>query len=1076
MKTFEPRHRFSSPPRTTQRQSGGGELLTAIAAVLLTVSLGAQNAPPPKSDDALAHLKWRELGPAVIGGRIDDFAVVERNPDVIFAATASGGVWRTADGGITWKPVFEHVGPMSIGAIAVSQQDPSVVWVGTGEPNNRNSSSWGTGVYKSTDGGDSWTHVGLGDTHHIGQIEIDPRNTNVVYVAALGRLWGANDERGLYKTSDGGKTWSRVLFVNADTGVVDVKLDPASPDTVYAAAYQRRRTAFGFNGGGAGSALYKSTDGGATWAKLTKDLPYASGGDTGRIGISIYRKDPRIVYLEVEHSKGNGMYRSEDRGATWKKMSSANPNPAYFSRFWIDPTNDLRIYVAAMQSTGVLAGITVSDDGGKTFRPGLGDQVHADFHAMWIDPANSNHMIIGVDGGIYASRNGGNDWEHLNQISIGQAYQVGYDMSKPYRVCAGFQDNGSLCGPTANRHTNGITNSDWMRVIAGDGFHTQPDLTDANLVYVSAQEGQLHRLNLATHEWAMIAPVVKETDPPLRFYWNSPLILSAHDPKTIYFGAQYVFKSTDRGDSWTAVSPDLTTNVDRNTLPIMGVLPKDQTVSRAYGVTSYPCVIRIAESPRDAQVLWAGTDDGNLQVTRDGGKTWKNAAAAVPGVAKGSYVSGIEASRTAAGVAYVVFDTHRADDFKPYIFRTDDYGATWKSVAGDLPHNHGSVRVVREDPVNPNLLFAGTEFGAYVSYDRGEHWSLLGGNLPTVRIDDIQVHPREHDLILATHGRSIWVLDDLTPLEQLTPARSTDLTVFDIRPAVSWRIFGPTNAQQGTKIFSAPNPPEGALVSYFLKSATEHVRVTVSDRDGKEVAAFDGTGYAGINRVNWDLRLVAPVPPTTEDRWATSEGFFSGFIHPPAPFVEPGEYSVKIDAGSHHATKTVRVEDDPSISISAPDRARRHDALVKAYELYKKSVEEAQTVRDLRANLNEVLEGWKDKKAPTVPDALRKQADAFSKTLDDMSQLFVGRQGGGGGGTLTYTPPPMPARLATALWNFQSYTAAPRKQDLDKLDELTVVARDASAKLKRVVDVDLAQLNKSINEAGIARITTSRKP
>src|SRR5262245_45327245 len=531
---------------------------------------------------------------------------------------------------------------------------------------------------------------------------------------------------------------------------------------------------------------------------------------------------------------------------------------------------------------------------------------------MWIDPANSNHMIIGVDGGVYVSRNGGNDWDHLNQMPLGQIYQVGYDMSRPYRVCAGFQDNGSMCGPAANRHTNGMTNSDWMRVIAGDGFHTQPDPADANIVYVEAQEGQLRRLNLTTHEWASIAPVPQETDPPYRFYWNSPFILSTHDPKTIYFGAQYVFKSTDRGDSWTAISPDLTTNVDRNTLPIMGVLPKDQTVSRGYGVTWYPCVIRIAESPRDAQVLWAGTDDGNLQVTRDGGKTWKNVVAGVPGIAKGSYVSGIEASRTAAGAAYVVFDTHRADDFKPYIFRTDDYGATWKPVSGDLPRNNGSVRVVREDPVNASLLFAGTEFGAYVSYDRGEHWLLLGANLPTVRVDDIQIHPRERDLILATHGRSVWVLDDLTPLEQLTPARSTELTLFDIRPAVSWRMFGPTNAQQGTKIFSAPNPPEGALVSYYLKSATEHVRVTVSDRDGKEVAAFDGTGHAGVNRGNWDLRLVAPVPPTTEDKWATSEGFFSGFIHPPAPFVEPGEYTVRLEAGGRRASKTVKVEDDLS--------------------------------------------------------------------------------------------------------------------------------------------------------------------
>jgi hypothetical protein len=382
---------------------------------------------------------------------------------------------------------------------------------------------------------------------------------------------------------------------------------------------------------------------------------------------------------------------------------------------------------------------------------------------------------------------------------------------------------------------------------------------------------------------------------------------------------------------------------------------------------------------------------------------------------------------------------------------------------------------VREDPVNASLLFAGTEFGAYVSFDRGEHWSLLASNLPTVRVDDIQIHPRERDLILGTHGRSIWILDDLTPLEQLAPARSTELTLFDIRPATSWRMFGPTNAQQGTGLFAAPNPPEGALVSFFLKSPAEKVRVTITDRDGTEVAAFDAKGQAGVNRVNWDLRLPAPVPPTTEDRWATSEGFFSGFIHPPGPFVEPGEYSVKVEAGSHRATKTVRVDDDPSITITAQDRARRHEALMKAYELYKTSVEEARTVRDLRANLTEIMDVWKDKKSPAIPDAIRTQAEAFSRTLDDVSPLFVPRQGGSGGNFI-YTPPPMPARLATALYNFQSYTAPPRKQDLDKLAELTGVAREASARLKRVIDFDLAQLNKAINDAGIPRITTSRKP
>jgi photosystem II stability/assembly factor-like uncharacterized protein len=1053
-----------SPLSPTSPMSLPGALLRAQAPARAT------------GNDPLEHLQWRELGPAVMGGRIDDLAVVEKNPDVIYVATASGGVWRTTDGAITWKPIFERVGPMSIGAIAVSQSDPSIVWAGTGEPNNRNTSSWGAGVYKSADGGDTWTATGLADTQHIGQIEIDPRNSNVVYVAALGHLWGANPERGLYKTTDAGKTWVRVLFVDDDTGVADVKLDPQSPDIVYASGYQRRRAAFGFNGGGPGSALYKSTDGGATWRKLTDGLPYAEGGDTGRIGIAVYRKDPRIVYTEIEHAKGGGLFRSNDRGETWTRMSRINPNPAYFSRFWIDPNNDLRVYVAALQSTGVMAGITVSEDGGKTFKPGLGDLVHPDFHAMWIDPANSSHMIIGVDGGVYLSRNGGNDWEHLNQIRIGQAYQVGYDMSRPYRVCAGFQDNGSLCGPVANRHVNGITNGDWLRVMAGDGFHTQPDRVDPNLVYVEAQEGQLHRLNLTTHEWASIAPAPKEGDSPYRFYWNAPVVLSAHDPKTLYFAAQYLFKSTNRGDSWTVISPDLTTGVDRNTLPIMGLLPKDQTVSRGYGVTSYPCIIRIAESPLEANVLWAGTDDGNLQVTRDGGKTWKNVAGRMRGVARGTYVSGIEASRLGAGAAYVVFDAHRANDFGAYILATSDYGETWVSKSGDLPHNNGSVRVVREDPGNTDLLFSGSEFGAFASFDRGEHWTLLGSNLPTVRVDDIQIHPREHDLILATHGRSLWVLDDITPLEQLTQARASDATLFDIRPATSWRRFGPTNAQQGTKAFAAPNPPEGALISYYLKTPTDHVRITVRDRDGNDLGQLDGTGHAGINRVNWDLRYPMPVSPSAEDRWATSEGFFSGFVHDRGPLVEPGEYTVTLHARGREISKAVRVEDDPAISISVEDRARRHEAVMRAYDLYRASAAEAQTVRNLRTSLTAVLDSWTADHAP-VPDGLRKQAEAFSKTVDELSLLFVGRQGGGMNVAITYAPPPVPVRLAGALHSLQSYTAAPRQQDLDRLAELTTVVRDASERLKQAVGVELTRLNKAINDAEVPRIvvTTSDK-
>lgn len=1045
-------------------------LLTA--AILVAAASSPSQATRPDitgapGSDMLAALHWRELGPAVVGGRIDDFAVVENNPDIVYVATASGGVWKSVDGTLTWRPIFEHNGAMSIGAIAVAPSDASVVWVGTGEANNRQSSSWGNGVYKSTDGGETWNCMGLEDTQHIGRIIIDPRNPNVVYVAALGHLWGPNDHRGLYKTIDGGKTWTRVLFIDQDTGVVDVKLDPESPDTLYAASYQRRRTPFGFNGGGPHSAIYKSTTGGATWKKLVNGLPYADGGDTGRIGVAVYRKDPRIVYAEIQHAHG-GLYRSEDWGETWTKMSGADPNPPYFSNIYIDPNNDLRIWVAALQGSGEMAGVAYSQDGGKTFVPDWGLKVHPDFHAMWIDPANSRHMIIGVDGGMYTSRDGGVHWEHLNQIPIGQAYQVGYDMAQPYHVCAGFQDNGSARGPAATRDINGIRNSDWLDVLAGDGFHCQPDQHDSNLVYVESQDGSLLRLNVATHEWANIVPQPQAGEAPYRFEWNAPIIASSHDPKTIYFGAQFLFKSTDRGDAWKVISPDLTTSVDRNKLPIMGELPKDHILSRNYGVTWYPCITRISESPVNADVLWVGTDDGNLQMTQDGGKTWHNVAAAVPGVPKGTYVSGIEASHKNAGTAYVVFDGHRTDDFSTYIFLTTDFGQTWHSVSGDLPHNTGTAHVIREDPRNANLLFAGTEFGAYISFDAGGHWSLLGNNLPAVRVDDIQIQPREHDLILATHGRSLWILDDITPLEQADAPESQNLYLFNIRPAISFRQIETSSGVEGLKPFVAPNPPYGALIDYRLSHATkDDVVITITDKSGKVVRELRGSGKDGLNRVNWDLRYSTPIEPTSEQRWAMAEGFFYRVVS--GPFVNPGEYAVNVKVGDEHATRNVHVQDDPAVSMSPQDRATRSAAILHAYELYKSSVQSAATFRALKTSVDAALKPSQQENSSALSQDSRKQIEDFANKLNAISRVWIPASDPMNA-PLTYVPPPVPERVAHVLFIMESYSAAPRQRDLQQLSDLEHIYDDASKQLTQLVNVDLSNLNKSLREAAVPYI------
>jgi len=1056
-----------NPPKTAKQRAAAAAEQSKAASV--TDLLAA----------ALKNLPWREIGPANMGGRIDDFAVVESDPDIVYVGAASGGVWKTANAGTTWEPIFDKEGVSTIGDVTLAPSDPSIVWVGTGEPNNRQSSSWGNGVYKSTDAGKTWRNMGLADSHHIGRIVIHPTDPNVVYVAALGHLWGPNKERGVYKTTDGGKTWTQSLFISEDTGVVDIAMDPQSPDTLYAAAYERRRTPYGFNGGGPDGGLYKTTDAGATWKKLTKGLPYAEGGDVGRIGISIYRRNPNIVYAIVQHAKG-GVFRSEDKGESWTKMSDTDPRPSYYSQIVVDPNNDLRIWVMG-------APMYYSEDGGKTFVNNRVTRIHGDYHAMWINPANSNHMIVGTDGGIHRSYDGGRTWEYVNAVALGQFYEVGYDMRKPYRICGGLQDNGSWCGPSATLFQVGITNDDWFRVASGDGFYVQVDPADAATVYAESQDGNLLRRDLRTNEARTIRPEPKEGEPRYRFQWNSPVAISAHNHNTIYYGGNFLFKSTDRGDTWTKLGGDLTTGVDRAKLPILGKVPDQQTLSRHDGVQDYPCITTISESPLTTAVLWAGTDDGNLQVTRDAGETWKNVADRVPGVPKGTYVSRVVASRYAEGTAYVTFDGHRGNDFNLYAFMTTDYGETWKAISGGLSAKDGTAHVIREHPRNPNLLFLGTEYGAFASFDRGANWVSLKTNLPTVPVDDIAIHPRENDLIFGTHGRSIWVLDDITPLEKLdSKVLGADLYLFDIRPATAWRTYG-NKGNTGFKFFTAHNPPYGALINYYLKAkpeAKEQVRITISDKDGKKVREIvcgspaAGAGEAesspasasvpacepkaGINRVSWDLRYTSPAEPTPEQRQAMEQG----------PMVEPGDYTVKIAVGSNEVSKTVAVEEDPRITTAPAHRALWHQAVMQLYELAKTATRGQKTIAGLKNSLTAAMESWKQSGAPKVPESIHKAAEALAKQVDELHAKFVAppRPLGFAGPPLAYTPPPFPQRTSRLRGAIQGYTAAPTAQQTDELETLTKQLSETMTRLQKLMDEDLANLNKMMNEAGIPRI------
>jgi len=864
----------------------------------------ATSAPIPAAPAAPAletkPLKWRAIGPANMGGRIADFAVNEKDPYTIFAAVGTGGVLRTTNNGTTWQPVFDKEAVASTGSVAVSQNNPKIVWVGTGEGNSRNSSSWGNGIYKSTDGGDSWKNVGLPDAGDIPKIALDPKNDDVAYAAVLGRLWGTNKERGVYKTSDGGKTWQQVFSIDENTGAIDVIVDPSAPSNVYAAMWTRRRFPWGFTEGGPNSGIYKSIDAGKTWKKLTDGLP----AETGRIGLDIYRKNPKTLFaviasdvggvagLETIRSRSGGIFRTDDGGAHWKRISDLAPRGFYFAKVRVDPNNDQRVYVLGF-------GTAVSDDGGRTFLNTGAKDIHGDCHAMWIDPANSNHVLLGTDGGIYFSYDKAKTWDFQNNFALGEFYNVSFGMDKPYTICGGLQDNGTWCGPSQTRWSSaddeedkkkaaGIWNADWKFVNGGDGFWSAIDPTNANIIYAESQGGYISRIDLASGKRRDIKPRAKEGTTAFRYNWNSPFVISHFDSKTLYLGGNVLFRLTNRGDNWEAISPDLS---QRDVAKIMTAGSNAET---------YGTIVALSESPKDRNVIWAGTDDGNVQVTRDGGKSWTNVAENIPGVPRGLWVSRLDASSFDAARAYVTIDGHRSDDFHAYVFATDDYGKTWRSITNELKD---PVKAFREDPVNPDLLFAGTEFGIFMSHDRGAHWTSIKGDLPTVSVDDIKIHPRDHDLIIATHGRSLYVMDDISGLEQLTAAKMAQTAVlFDPRPATEF-YYNPIGGLWGAHVFKAKNPAFGAYINYYLKGTpTEDVTITIEDAKGNKIRELDASNRSGLNRAVWDLH--GDPHEVISDARGDDDG---------APYVAAGEYVVKMKYGEFKAQTKVMVEALPGV-------------------------------------------------------------------------------------------------------------------------------------------------------------------
>jgi len=1002
------------------------------------------------TESVINALKWRCIGPANMGGRIDDVAVVENNPHIIYVATASGGVWKTTNNGVTWEPIFDDQITSSIGDITIAPSNPDIVWVGTGEPNNRQSSSWGNGVYKSADGGKTWKNMGLRDSHHIGRIVIHSSNPDIVYVAALGHLWGPNKERGLFKTTDGGKTWINTKFINEDTGFVDVAIDPNSPNTLYAAAYQRRRRGWGFIGGGPGSGLYKTIDGGQTWAQLTEGLPE---GVTGRIGIDIYRSDPNIVYAIIEHKQG-GVFCSEDKGLTWKKMSSTNPRPMYYSKIRIDPNNDQRIWVLG-------ASMYVSEDGGKKFQTDYVRRIHSDHHAMWINPANSSHMIVGSDGGIYFSYDRGRTWDFVNSLPLGQFYEIEFDMRKPYYIYGGLQDNGSWGGPSATWYSIGITNEDWIRIGGGDGFYVQVDPSDYATIYAESQNGNLFRFDLNTGESKSIRPMPEDEKETYRFNWNCPILISPHDSNTIYYGGNKLFKSSDRGETWLA-SIDLTTQQDQDKLPLMGVLSDKNTLSRNDGIAFYGDITTISESPLKKDLLYVGTDDGNLQISRDGGATWKNVLSKVPKMPKYTYVSRVIASRFHEGTACATFDGHRNDDFKAYVYMTNDYGENWKSISSNLPEG-STVNVIREHHRNPNLLFIGTERGAYVSINKGKKWVKMRGNFPMVPVDDIAVHPRENDLIFGTHGRSIWVLDDITPLEQLTEeVLASESYLFDIREATIFRPFY-HKGSLGHKVFVGPNPFYGAIISYYLREKVKNgVKIIIEDSQGKKIRELKGSKETGINRITWDLKYESHSRPG-------GGGQMGRFSRARGPNVLPGEFKVTLKVSDQEISKTVKVVGDPRLDVSFAERKAQHDALMILYKLYPILTSADRTSNNIKkkiADQERIL-----KKLSDIPQSILEGVKAISKEMADIRlKLFGDPKLGWRGMQLSVR-----GRLLLLGRAIGGYTGAPSQFQLQQIQKNREQLESLIKRINKVIEEDIPRLNKLMNENNIPHILPGEK-
>lgn len=840
----------------------------------------------------------RSIGPAVMGGRVSSIASDPVDDHTFYVGLGTGGVFKTETSGSTFSPVFEKEAVASVGAVAVSPADPKQIWVGTGEANDRNSSGWGNGIYKSTDGGGTWANMGLSQSKTIARIAVNPKIPDIVYVAAMGDLWSKNSARGLYKTTDGGKTWDLILSAGKPfdeiVGCGDLILDPSNPDILYAALYARQRTAWSFASGASLTdekdlgGIFKSTDAGASWRKLQDGIP----ARTQRIGLDLCRKQTKVLYAVVQSdldgtssidenkSKKGGIFRSDDGGESWIRMNPLNPRPFYFSQIRVDPNDDKRVYLLGYM-------MHVSDDSGRTFREDSFDKVHPDCHDLVIDPDNSKKLLLGTDGGVYQSFASGKEWIFLNNFAAGEFYRITADLSTPYRIAGGLQDNTNWVGPSGTRSKEGILNSDWINIGGGDGFYCVFDQLDSNIVYAESQQGYVHRYNMRTGEFKGLRPEPAEGQPAYRFHWNAPLIGSKHDKNAIYLGGNRVFKLTGRGENFKVISPDLSTR------------ELTKMITAGSGAENYGVVYTLAESPVQPGILWAGTDDGKIWITLNDGETWTDLTKNLPKQIQGGWITRIEASHHASLLAYLVVDAHREGDYSPHVYMTSDGGKSWKSIKGDLPPDQ-PLKVIREGLKNPNLLVVGTEFNLYMTLDGGRKWVKFGG-LPTVAVDDILIHPRDLDLLIATHGRSIYLIDDISPLEEMSDTvLAKEAHLFTLRPALGYYPNGGWVGYSGNGIYRGTNPPEGAIINYYLKDYTgESPKFSITNSAGKVVANLTGSVAPGFNRIVWDLKPTADLS--------------TGYGGEGSKFWKSGDYTVTMEFGKMKQSQKVRVKIEDGI-------------------------------------------------------------------------------------------------------------------------------------------------------------------